>query len=293
MARATLGLSSSIRGMYKTIRFALCLSLMTLNLAGCSMSASQDAPEQRAARPEMLKTSVSATEARDLARPANDNGSFSVQSSQVTTGFSGLKTNDLFTENISDSNDRFDRLEGTVQDIRNEINAVAPSINRLITIEGDIQNLIVQLETLLSEEPPPSPAIAAPKAKTSKPKPKEAPKQPYTPHTGTPILQKIRMSDNPKATRLVLETRGKMKYTAELDNNEQLLTLFFETGKANEAISKTPLRSTLIKAISPTPQTKGLILAVSLGAHSRIIKQGVIAPSADNHNYRIYIDLAK
>ncbi len=321
MALATLGLSSPFKGIYRTICFALCLGLIVINLAGCSVSSSQDSNEQRAARPETLKTNVSIKDARELTRPAASAEGFSVQASQTRTGFAGLKTGDLFTENISNSGDRFNRLEDAVQDIRNEINEVSPSINRLVAIEGDIQELIVQLEVLLSEEPaagtpepkpepvaqpPPKPVATAKdkgksSAKTAYSEPipithaksEATPKQPYVPHTGPPILQKIRMSDNPGTTRIVLETAGKMAYTAELDNGEQLLTIFFDVGEASQGISQTPVRSQLIKAISSTPQTEGLILAVSLGADSRIIKQGVIAPGKNNHNYRIYIDLAR
>lgn len=318
MAIATLGSSDSTKGLYRTICFALCLSFAIVNLAGCSVPSfldkSTEDSAQRAARPEKLKTTISAAEARTLARPAQTSEGFSAQMSQQgALGFAGLKTSDLFTDKLSDSGARFERLEGAVQNIRDEIDRAAPSINRLIAIEGDIQDLISQLEVLLNEEPAsgaPETQAASPKQATAKaatpqkaaPKPaattapktstKAPPKQPYTPYTGTPILQKIRMSDNGATTRIVLETRGKMDYSTALDNNEHLLTLFFETGNADEGISRTPLRSRLIKAISPTPQTEGLILAVSLSADSQIVKQGIIAPSADNHNYRIYIDLA-
>ncbi|PZQ48271.1 MAG: hypothetical protein DI551_01930 [Micavibrio aeruginosavorus] len=54
----------------------------------------------------------------------------------------------LFSQKISDEADRLDRLENAVQELRNDFDAMAPAIVRLVAIEGDIQNLIKQLEVL-------------------------------------------------------------------------------------------------------------------------------------------------
>lgn len=53
----------------------------------------------------------------------------------------------LFTGKVNDEN-RFIRLENAVQELRNDFDAMAPAIVRLVSIEKDIQNLIAQLDVL-------------------------------------------------------------------------------------------------------------------------------------------------
>lgn len=49
---------------------------------------------------------------------------------------------------MSDEADRLERLENAVQELRNDFDSMAPAIVRLVSIEGDIQALIKQLEVL-------------------------------------------------------------------------------------------------------------------------------------------------
>lgn len=67
----------------------------------------------------------------------------------------GVNVDTLFAEKISDSDDRFERLENTVVNLHKEINNVMPSIIRLIAIESDIQSLTQELNGLLQEAPMP------------------------------------------------------------------------------------------------------------------------------------------
>jgi hypothetical protein len=64
----------------------------------------------------------------------------------------GANTN-LFSEKIDNETKRMDRLENAVQELRNDFDAMAPAIVRLVAIEKDIQNLITQLEVLTGNEP--------------------------------------------------------------------------------------------------------------------------------------------
>lgn len=59
----------------------------------------------------------------------------------------------LFSQKLSDEADRIDRLENAVQELRNDFDAMAPAIVRLVSIEKDIQNLISQLEVLTGGGP--------------------------------------------------------------------------------------------------------------------------------------------
>lgn len=77
----------------------------------------------------------------------------------------GVKTQTmLFSEKIRDSNDRFERLENAVQEMRNDYDAMLPSILRLVAIEKDINQLVVQLDGLLKSDPQ---ALSAPPAAAS------------------------------------------------------------------------------------------------------------------------------
>lgn len=66
----------------------------------------------------------------------------------------GVNVDTLFAEKLKDSDERFERLEDTVLEMRKEMNNVMPSIVRLIAIESDIQNLTQELEGMLQETPP-------------------------------------------------------------------------------------------------------------------------------------------
>lgn len=54
----------------------------------------------------------------------------------------------LFSTRLDSEVQRLDRLENAVQELRNDFDAMAPAIVRLVAIEKDIQNLVSQLEVL-------------------------------------------------------------------------------------------------------------------------------------------------
>lgn len=64
----------------------------------------------------------------------------------------GVNASQLFAEKLSSEDDRMDRLENAVQELRNDFDAMAPSIVKLVAVEKDIQELVGQLETLVSGE---------------------------------------------------------------------------------------------------------------------------------------------
>ncbi len=74
-------------------------------------------------------------------------------------GLKGVNVDQLFSQNIRDTDKRFDRLESVVLDFRREYESVKPEIIRLVAIEKDMQQLI----SLLNNEvglPPASPEFA-------------------------------------------------------------------------------------------------------------------------------------
>lgn len=70
----------------------------------------------------------------------------------------GANTN-LFSAEVKGEVDRIDRLENAVQELRNDFDAMAPAIVRLVSIEKDLQNLIGQLDMLTSGTAAPVPPI--------------------------------------------------------------------------------------------------------------------------------------
>lgn len=70
----------------------------------------------------------------------------------------GLKSAPLFNDPLKDSDARFERLERSVQQLRDDVDTAAPTIVRLAAVEKDMKNLIRQLETL-SSGPVAAPAV--------------------------------------------------------------------------------------------------------------------------------------
>ena len=79
----------------------------------------------------------------------------------------GINNQQLFPTQEADPYIRFQRLENTVQQLNNDIQAITPAISRLISVESDLDDLMAQLSTLLSDNnigaptPPPSRGPAA------------------------------------------------------------------------------------------------------------------------------------
>ncbi len=65
----------------------------------------------------------------------------------------GINAEMLFAEKITDSDDRFRRLENAVTDLRREVNAAMPAIVRLSAVEQDMQELLGQLQSLVEGGP--------------------------------------------------------------------------------------------------------------------------------------------
>ena len=77
----------------------------------------------------------------------------------------GVNVSTLFSENITDTDRRFDRLENAVLDLRKEFEVMKPAIVRLVAVESDIQALVQQLEGMALAEasrPAAAPMAAAP-----------------------------------------------------------------------------------------------------------------------------------
>lgn len=107
----------------------------------------------------------------------------------------GLNNKSLFENPIDDPNERMRRLENAVQELRNDFDTMSPSIVRLVAVEKDLQDLIKQLQSVVSDTPAPitEEELTAPvTASTPTPDPIPPPESaqgappPDEPETGTP-----------------------------------------------------------------------------------------------------------
>jgi hypothetical protein len=124
------GFSSSVPGAYKNICFLILMTLALLGPSGCSFSDDDKPKAGTEAQPTELKT---ADAPKDLPPP----------------GPSGQR---LFEKNLRDEDARLKRLEEAVQAMRDEFDAIKPSVNRLMGVEADIQKIVSQLSTLVQNE---------------------------------------------------------------------------------------------------------------------------------------------
>lgn len=165
----------------------------------------------------------------------------------------------LFSEEITDTGQRLDRVEQAVLQMHKEFETLKPSIIRLVAVESDIQELVKQLDVLLQEEaasytePIPIQSRAPPVA-AQKPEPEplqtiseqisvdgnvasvsSASKIEHEPLSSFPssavandrktIVKALRVGEHENKVRLVLDLTGEAMYRLDLDNEEFLLVL--------------------------------------------------------------------
>lgn len=88
-----------------------------------------------------------------VAAPATPAGPTPMDSFRALAPPEGMKFTPLFAIPIKDDEERFRRLEGSVQALRNDFDTVTPTLVRLAAIEKDIRELVGQLQTLTDEGP--------------------------------------------------------------------------------------------------------------------------------------------
>jgi hypothetical protein len=62
------------------------------------------------------------------------------------------ETPELFAENLADIQNRFDRLEAAVQQLREDYDVLAPAISRIVAIDQDLSRLTLNIEKILSND---------------------------------------------------------------------------------------------------------------------------------------------
>lgn len=235
----------------------------------------------------------------------------------------GVNTN-LFGEKIKDEDKRLDRLETAVQSLRNDFDSVSPSINRLISVEGDLQELIGQLETLLEQEsappPPQRPAPAPMAAPAPTPVAPQGPAMPAQTATATPTniapaarpqpipdpapvtapapamagqsIVSIRVGEHPDKTRIVLDASGNPNYSYDLDNSEKIFIVELPgTGWSASAQSTFSSSPVLASYRTDSLNGNGTRLIMQLKKAASVVYSSKIGGKQPGQE-RIVIDLA-
>lgn len=94
--------------------------------------------------------------------PGTENPTYMPNGLPALKPMKGINVETLFAQEIRDTDQRFDRVENVVKDMRKDFETYKPAIVRLAAVEEDIQSLIGELEILLQKTPP------APKTKSAK-----------------------------------------------------------------------------------------------------------------------------
>lgn len=224
----------------------------------------------------------------------------------------GVNVDKLFSENISNTDRRFDRVENAVVDLRREFEIAKPAIVRLVAVEEDIQTLVEQLELLANEEAKRpaqalqpatpttvSPATASNAPTTLKPPTTTKPPKPAAPQqsaAGATTVKNLRIGQHKDKIRVVLDASRKTAYSFELDNGEKFLLIempdaAWQGAKSKTFSSKTPiLKSYEVESINGG---KGSRIVVALKQQTTLLKQQAIPPGSVSPNYRIFVDLKR
>ncbi len=211
----------------------------------------------------------------------------------------GVNVGNLFAENISDTNSRFERLENAVTGLRQEFESFKPAIVRLVAVESDIQALIKQLDMLLQNEPTAPPAQLTPQPQAQLHAADQAePSKAHTPTTqpaavsSGSFVKAIRTGKHSNKLRLVLDASRQTPFTADLDNQENLLVIELPEAAWNPSRQKNYPGSSLIQSYSVESINggKGSRVVLTLKKSTQLLKQQALPPG-NNPNYRIFLDL--
>lgn len=314
--------------MFKKIALSVCFTLFLGLLSACSpegfprLKSNESSANQR--------TNNNAQIGSPVALPPKFEGQVPLKPGQMSSSTmpngltalkpaKGINVNALFSEQLKDENERFDRVENAVVDLRKEFDSYKPSIVRLAAVESDIQNLIKELEVLLQETPsdisipldlkrqtaspsltveqlnpepkkPPEKIIAAPPKKKAPYKPPI--KKTITHHDGI-VAENLRAGEHADKVRLVIDTNKNTDFKIDLDNDEKLIIIELPearwVGKTSHTFSGSKiLNSYSVEAMN---DNNGSLIIISLKKGTSIVAKKHLSPDAQNAYHRIYFDL--
>lgn len=203
----------------------------------------------------------------------------------------GVNVDNMFAEELRDDDARFDRLENAVLELRRDFETLKPTIMRLTEVEGDLQDLIAQIEILLAEEATAVPAepIETVPHPVAAPAPLAPPAPPVAP-TGA-VVEDLRLGMHADKVRLVFDLTQSGAYSFDLDNNEKLLVLELPETGWGAAMQQAYPKNPLIESYRVEAMGQGTRVVISLKKPTSILKKALLPPGA-KQNYRVFVDLS-
>lgn len=205
----------------------------------------------------------------------------------------------LFGSSIRSDDERLNRLERAVQDLRNDFDTVQPSIRRLMAIESDIQELIGELR-VLSEQPTPMVQKPAPVAKSTVIQPAtkvKAKPSSYRTKSAPPVQDgkatvfDVRSGEHPGKTRLVLDTNTKTSYNVDIDNGENIMVIDMPNTMWTAPTSKSFPKSSVISSYNVEKSDAGALMIIQLKKNASLTYNKSL-PSNSGAGQRIVLDIS-
>ncbi len=231
-----------------------------------------------------------------------------------------LNPKNMFSHNLRSDSERLDRLERAVQDMRNQFDSVTPSIKRLMAVEGDIQNLLVELKKLSNDPSMAQPAYA-PAPVASIPQTAIAPPQKITPpqqvspaprapqptqakvasikqyrkspppvQGGKATIYDIRVGEHTGKTRIVLDTNNKTDFKVDIDNSEKIMIIDLPSATWGAATSQSFRKSGFLSSYKVEKTDQGSMLILQLKKSAKIGYKSDLKGTSGTSR-RIVIDL--
>lgn len=324
----------------RTFLICMLFSIVMLTITACGQNSTPQTSANPLSDPRTLATSASADGRFSVDAPPSMRGETSklsgpfadVKPLEIRQGGSlgalGLNLDTYFAGNVGDTNERLNRLEGSVTAIHRDLKILAPAMQRLALIENDLQDLVGQLEAMLQEEggtlpepaaytppaytpPPPSIPAQAPQSldasesamidqiASKQPAPVAAPTTPApvvtatpTPVAGSPRIVALRFGGDAGKTRIVFDADQAVTYTQDIDNNENLLVVELPKATWGAAAQGTAPKSSVIDTWSSQPGSNGgTRIVMTLKKPASIVYEGVMKPESSNPHHRVVLDL--
>jgi len=301
----------------KTI-FMISICLASLNITGCDFVYNKIYPDFKANKQKTIvkappfardNNDISIEKVRDVAQKIEKNDTdftvnpIAIKPDNLDVRQEPEKTQShLLFKNVTLSNEeRFTRLEKTVQKLSDTLQRMEPSVTKLLDIESELDALTFQLEKIVNQNKqvqssqnnnqqitPSTPQ----KIKTitdEKTKSNTAIKT----STTAPLIHKVRLGDHKGKARIVIETTEKLAYNLQLNGNTATIT--FPQGSLSDKTNLSARGSQLVQSIQQSTIDGGATaIQLSLAKTSKILKQFRMSPDKDvRNNQRIVIDLAR
>ncbi len=216
-------------------------------------------------------------------------------------------TKNIFGKSLRSDEERINRLERAVQDMRNEFDNVQPSIKRLTALEGEIKTLVNELKILNSGDPANIMAMQSPqmpakpqvnKPVTQQPKPvfrKQAQsnyqkKSPPPSTGGKATVYDLRFGEHSGRTRMVMDVNSKTNYSVDIDNNENIMVIDLPNANWTAAKSGSLAKSGFVSSYKVEASETGHILILQLKRNAKVTYQKDLNGTQGNSR-RLVIDL--